>query len=70
MFLFIFSCFLPVSCYHLPNISSGVIKIWCCLLLQGQQDLTYSVGCAAVYHSAYSAYVQHGVTCVHSGSVI
>lgn len=54
--------FFAVSCYHLllqqPNFLSGVIKVSCCLILQGQQDLTYSAGRAVVYHSTYSIYVQ------------
>ncbi len=68
--------FFAVSCYHLllqrPDFLSWVVKVSCCLILQGQQDLTYSTERAAVYHAAYSlhaarfrlcAFKQHDIGC-------
>lgn len=56
--------FFTGSCYRLllqqPNFLSGVVKVSCCLILQGQLDLTYSAGRAVLHHSAYSIY-----TCMH-----
>lgn len=62
-----FAVFLFILCYSLLYLVTicrynGLISsrksIKFCVVFQGQQDLTYSAGCAVVYHSTYNIYIQ------------